>query len=100
MAVENRALWTTPRRAPILARGIDMALWLIRAGRHGEHERRFLDESRVYVTWTGLDEDLSKLKDVLDLRATLQNHYPQSGNKKIINNASQIWPFVTEMAHG
>ena len=28
-----------------------MALWMVRAGRHGEHEARFLDESRVYLTW-------------------------------------------------
>ena len=26
-----------------------MTLWLIRAGSHGEHEQKFLDEGRVYV---------------------------------------------------
>jgi len=26
-----------------------MTLWLIRAGSRGEHEQKFLDESRVYV---------------------------------------------------
>jgi hypothetical protein len=35
-----------------------MSIWLNRAGRHGEFERRFLDEGRVYLTWTGLDRGL------------------------------------------
>ena|SRR5271165_5434339 len=30
-----------------------MALWLVRAGSHGEHETRFLEEKRVYLTWDG-----------------------------------------------
>ena len=28
-----------------------MAIWLIRAGKHGEYEQKFLQENRVYVTW-------------------------------------------------
>lgn len=40
-----------------------MAIWLIRAGSHGEYEQKFIQEKRVYVTWDGLDVDLSKLKD-------------------------------------
>ncbi len=74
-----------------------MALWLIRAGRHGAHEQRFLDESRVYVTWDRLNVDLSHLSDVHALREALQEREPEAGSKKIINHASQIWPFVTEM---
>jgi restriction system protein len=35
-----------------------MATWLIRAGKHGEYEQKFLQENRVYVTWDKLDEDL------------------------------------------
>lgn len=77
-----------------------MALWLIRAGRHGEHEQRFLDESRVYITWHGLDANLGELKDIKALRTTLRSRYPDFGDKKIINNASQMWPFVTEMKSG
>jgi restriction system protein len=40
-----------------------MSLWLIRAGSHGEYERKFLEENRVYVTADDLSIDLSKLKD-------------------------------------
>lgn len=30
-----------------------MAIWLIRAGSHGEYEQKFIRENRVYVTWDG-----------------------------------------------
>lgn len=30
-----------------------MALRLVRAGNHGRHEQRFLDEGRIYVTHQG-----------------------------------------------
>lgn len=39
-----------------------MALWLVRAGRHGEYEKKFLGENRIYLTWdvprTNLNQDL------------------------------------------
>lgn len=30
-----------------------MALWLVRNGKHGEHESRFFDTNRIYLTWEG-----------------------------------------------
>lgn len=39
-----------------------MALWLNRAGRHGEFEKRFLDDDRIYLTWDNLKHDLSKIE--------------------------------------
>lgn len=77
-----------------------MALWLIRGGSHGEHEQRFLDDSRVWLTWSGLNVDLSKVGDVESLRKLLTTQYPTFGEKKIINHASQIWPFAHEMEPG
>ena len=40
-----------------------MAVWLIRAGKHGEYEAKFLQEGRLYVTWHSLDVDLAALDD-------------------------------------
>lgn len=40
-----------------------MALWLIRAGQHGQFEQRFLEDNRAYLTWGELDQDLGKLTD-------------------------------------
>jgi hypothetical protein len=48
-----------------------MAIWLIRAGSHGEYEQKFIQENRVYVTWDNLDIDLAKLKQRPDLTAVM-----------------------------
>lgn len=37
-----------------------MALWLVRAGSHGEHEKRFLEDNKIYLTWEGINTDLSR----------------------------------------
>lgn len=62
-----------------------MAIWLIRAGSHGEYEQRFLQEQRVYVTWDDLDVDLDKLKDKPDLTEALNERYPDKQPKAIQN---------------
>ncbi len=77
-----------------------MAIWLVRAGKHGEYESKFLDEDRVYVTWQGLSSDLSKLHDRSALDETLQQIYPDAKPKTIQNWVSQIWPFRDKMAIG
>lgn len=43
-----------------------MAVWLVRGGRHGEYEQRFVQESRVYVTWDNHDVHLGKLAESTD----------------------------------
>ncbi len=48
-----------------------MAIWLIRAGSHGEYEQKFIQESRIYVTWDGLDVNLIKLAERAELVAAL-----------------------------
>jgi len=77
-----------------------MALWLIRAGSHGEFEPRFLEDSRVYVTWNDLCHDLSKLKDKAALGELLSTIEPGAKPKKLQNHASQIWPFVNVIQKG
>jgi len=52
-----------------------MAIWLIRAGSHGEYEQKFIQESRVYVTWDDLDVDLSKLHQRSELTAAMTQRY-------------------------
>ena len=74
-----------------------MAIWLIRAGKHGEHEQKFQDEERVYVAWNRLDVDLAKLKDRSELSNALRERYPDSKPKRITNWVSQIWPFTFEI---
>ena len=77
-----------------------MALWLVRAGRHGEHEQRFLEEGRAYLSWSDLNHDLSKIEDRDGLRSLLEETYPDAAKNKITNHLGQVWAFVTKIAVG
>lgn len=77
-----------------------MAIWLIRAGSHGEYEQKFIQENRVYVTWDALDVNLAKLADKPALLADMTQRYPDTNPKAILNWVSQIWPFAHEMKKG
>ncbi|MFN5350131.1 MAG: restriction endonuclease [Polaromonas sp.] len=73
-----------------------MAIWLIRAGSHGEYEQKFIQENRVYVTWDGLDVNLIKLAERAELVTAMTQRNPDTKPKAILNWVSQVWPF----AHG
>jgi restriction system protein len=78
-----------------------MALWLVRAGKYGEHEKRFFSEGRCYLTWEGTEEiNLSKAKTYEGMKELLATLYPDEKVKTRINWASQIAPFVFEIQKG
>jgi restriction system protein len=58
-----------------------MTLWLIRAGSRGEHEQKFLDEGRMYVTWEGLDVELGALPDRPGLIRVMEERFPDEKAK-------------------
>jgi len=71
-----------------------MAVWLIRAGSQGQYEQKFLNEKRVYVTWDGLNQNLANMTQRNQLIEALGNNDPDAKPKKLINHASQVWPFA------
>jgi restriction system protein len=78
-----------------------MALWLIRAGKYGEHEQRFFADSACYLTWEGTeDRNLHQAKDYEGIKALLAELYPDEKPKTRINWASQIAPFVFDIQAG
>lgn len=77
-----------------------MALWLTRAGGHGEHERKFLEDSRIYLTWSGLSYDLSTIQDREALLALLERYYPHFTKAHRVQNSGQIWAFAHRMSAG
>lgn len=78
-----------------------MALWLIRAGKYGEHEQRFFADSACYLTWDGTeDRDLHQTNDYEGIKALLAELYPDEKPKTRINWASQIAPFVFDIQPG
>jgi restriction system protein len=71
-----------------------MAIWLIRAGKYGEHEDRFLNDSRIYLTWNGLQAvDLSIATDYDQIKELVLLNYQGESPRKIGNWSGQIWAF-------
>ena len=77
-----------------------MAVWLIRAGSQGQFEQKFTSENRVYLTWDGLNTDLQGLANKDELISALAVLEPEAKQKKLLNHASQIWPFVHVIQEG
>ncbi|MBL1218699.1 MAG: restriction endonuclease [Planctomycetes bacterium] len=77
-----------------------MALWLTRSGRHGEHEPKFLEDCRIYLTWGRFNHDLSKVKDRATLLEILEETYPNQKRQHHIQNRGQIWIFSHRMKPG
>ncbi len=77
-----------------------MAIWLVRAGDHGQYEQKFIQEKRVYVTWDNLNVNLAKLSDRHALEAAMVERYPDTKPKAILNWVSQVWPFARAMEKG
>jgi len=84
----------------MLSKEREMALWLVRTGKHGEYEQKFLTSGRIYVCWSGLNHDLSKLGDQRDLYKLLCELYPTFASAKNRNYSGQLWPFVKTMKLG
>ncbi len=71
-----------------------MSIWLFRAGKVGEYENKFLEENRIYLTWEGLDYDLSKLTEQRELYELLHDLYPDNKMGRLRNWSGQIWPIA------
>lgn len=77
-----------------------MAVWLVRAGRHGEHEKKFFDDNRIYMTWREVEGDLSSLKNKAELRSLLRQLAPAETPARIANWTGQIGGFLFKMNRG
>lgn len=77
-----------------------MALWLVRAGGHGEYEQKFLEENCIFLTWDKLNHDLSKIQDRSGLRKLLEQVYPDSSKGTLVHHSGQIWTFSHRMKKG
>ena len=74
-----------------------MPMWLCRAGRYGEFENKFLEDSKVYCTWDNLSESIMQFPNKQDLQQYFVDNNPDVKVKTAMNWASQVWPFAHEM---
>ena len=75
-----------------------MNVWLVRGGRQGEFEERFLGEGCIYLTWKqGQDCDLADLENVQGVRQLLRVAEPEWPEGKVTNHATQVSAFLFKM---
>ena len=75
-----------------------MSLWMIRAGRHGEFEDRFLSISRIYLTWGDtFPADARGAASRAEIVQTLRDRWPNVSEGKVRNHAGQVWAFLRTM---
>ena len=77
-----------------------MAIWLIRAGKHGEYEQKFISEKRVYVTWDKALPNLTKLPNREALFAVMSESYPDAQPNAVHNWSRQVWTFGHDIKKG
>ena len=78
-----------------------MALWLVRAGKYGEHEARFLEQNLVCLTFSDLvNENLTGISDYEGIKGVVQRLNPESSIRQIGNSAGQIWAFAQALKVG
>ena len=77
-----------------------MAIWVVRVGKRGEHEERFLQSERIYLTWPGLRRPLGTVRSRSELIALLRGVSPDDSPHRVGNHATQILSFVQKMEKG
>ena len=79
---------------------LHMALYLARAGRSGEYEKRFLDTGKIYFTWGEFNRDLNEAKELKDFYRLFAEIYPDNEKAKVQNNSRQAYLFCHGMTKG
>lgn len=69
-----------------------MAIWLVRAGEHGEREEAALQKGLAIIGWEELP-DLTALKTREDLTQLIKDTYSNESSKRLINWTGQLWAF-------
>lgn len=79
-----------------------MALWLVRAGKYGEHENKFIEDNRVYLTWGEVlgNKNLSSATDYEAIKQAVLEAYPEEPIRRLGNWSGQIWAFALGMQVG
>lgn len=79
-----------------------MALYLVRAGRDGQFENRFIGDNRIYLRWGGLfsAKNIARIGDYEAIKQAALAEAPDEKPKTIINGVSQINSFVHRIVKG
>ncbi|TML00285.1 MAG: restriction endonuclease [Actinobacteria bacterium] len=81
--------------APVIGL-LGMAVWTVKAGRHGEREERCLEHSVVGGRW-GRISDLSDVRTRRELNALCEREEPEWSAKTRANYVAQLWSLRERM---
>ncbi len=73
-----------------------MTLWVVKGGRLGEREDRFLDQSVVGIGWDEIP-DLSTFADRDSLKVAYRLVYPEDSEGRTAVQVGQLWAFARSM---
>lgn len=76
-----------------------MALWMVRAGRHGEREALALEKGLSVIGWKEL-QDLSHITTREALDELCRRTYPDAPANRISNYVGQLWAFRERIKDG
>ena len=76
-----------------------MALWLIRAGKHGEDEQACLKGNFATIGWIEMP-DFGHCKTCEELRVICEKIYPEAQIKSRANTVGQLWTFLDRIQIG
>lgn len=76
-----------------------MAVWLVRAGKHGERQEFALQNGEAVIGWSELP-DLSKTKSREEMKGHLQRAFTEIPEGRLNNFAGQLWAFVSKIQLG
>ena len=79
-----------------------MSLWLVRAGKFGEHEEVFFSSNRICLTWEEVfgDRDPTPLKTYDEVWSLVDELYPENSKSKRANTSAQFSAFLITMKVG
>ena len=79
-----------------------MALYLVRAGRDGQFENRFIDDNRVYLQWSRLfsNTNITQIGDYEIMKQVALAEAPDDKPAAIINRVGQTNTFVHRIIKG
>lgn len=79
-----------------------MALWLVRAGGHGQFEDHFIAKNQICLTWDGAAQSssLGGLSSTEDIRGAIRSFYPGWNDGKYTQHSGQWRAFLLSMQPG
>jgi restriction system protein len=73
-----------------------LAIWIVRAGKHGEREGFAIEKSVATIGWSAIP-DLAGIATRADMAKAVTEEYPNEPPKRIQSWVGQLWRFANEI---